>query len=237
MSNNKYTDDARFPQTLLQYCIQYEYEEGLVGGKGEGGVKFLYDVCVAKSSSLTWSCAEENAFVGHGGRPLHALSLSLSPMSTKYSKGSAAALSSIPPFTSPEEAAVLRQRFGAVSTTHATVNDNSTIAGGSLRPALPQVYLPGEVSYAQPIHRMDYSGLTQKSTEPRNMDPRNSSDEGPSDERKTWTKEEDDMVTDLVRKYGTKKWALIGSFLSGRTGKQCRERYVTDPDYSFAILS
>lgn len=29
----------------------------------------------------------------------------------------------------------------------------------------------------------------------------------------------------LVTKYGTKKWSLVGSFLDGRTGKQCRERW------------
>ena len=29
----------------------------------------------------------------------------------------------------------------------------------------------------------------------------------------------------LVSKHGTKKWSLIGSYLVGRTGKQCRERY------------
>jgi hypothetical protein len=39
--------------------------------------------------------------------------------------------------------------------------------------------------------------------------------------------QEDQKVNDLVAKHGTKKWSLIGSFLTGRTGKQCRERYVT----------
>eukprot|EP00456_Euglypha_rotunda_P029690 TRINITY_DN2321_c0_g1_i7.p1 TRINITY_DN2321_c0_g1~~TRINITY_DN2321_c0_g1_i7.p1 ORF type:complete len:734 (+),score=37.03 TRINITY_DN2321_c0_g1_i7:163-2202(+) len=29
----------------------------------------------------------------------------------------------------------------------------------------------------------------------------------------------------LVKQYGTKKWSLVGSFLEGRTGKQCRERW------------
>lgn len=41
----------------------------------------------------------------------------------------------------------------------------------------------------------------------------------------TWTKEEDEMVIELVEKYGPKKWSLIASHLNGRIGKQCRERW------------
>ena len=41
----------------------------------------------------------------------------------------------------------------------------------------------------------------------------------------TWTKEEDEMVIQLVEKYGPKKWSLIASHLNGRIGKQCRERW------------
>ncbi|KAL0279239.1 UNVERIFIED_CONTAM: hypothetical protein PYX00_000847 [Menopon gallinae] len=40
-----------------------------------------------------------------------------------------------------------------------------------------------------------------------------------------WTKEEDDKVIELVRKYGPKKWTLIARQLKGRIGKQCRERW------------
>ena len=40
-----------------------------------------------------------------------------------------------------------------------------------------------------------------------------------------WTKEEDEQVVKLVKKYGPKKWTLIASFLKGRIGKQCRERW------------
>jgi hypothetical protein len=40
-----------------------------------------------------------------------------------------------------------------------------------------------------------------------------------------WSKEEDDTVMHLVHKYGPKKWSLIASFLPGRIGKQCRERW------------
>ena len=40
-----------------------------------------------------------------------------------------------------------------------------------------------------------------------------------------WTKEEDEQVLDLVRKYGPKRWTLIAKHLKGRIGKQCRERW------------
>ena len=40
-----------------------------------------------------------------------------------------------------------------------------------------------------------------------------------------WTKEEDQVVLDLVRKYGPKNWSFIASKLSGRIGKQWRERW------------
>uniref|UniRef100_A0A1B6D7N7 Uncharacterized protein n=1 Tax=Clastoptera arizonana TaxID=38151 RepID=A0A1B6D7N7_9HEMI len=40
-----------------------------------------------------------------------------------------------------------------------------------------------------------------------------------------WTKEEDELVTELVERYGPKKWTLIAGHLKGRIGKQCRERW------------
>lgn len=40
-----------------------------------------------------------------------------------------------------------------------------------------------------------------------------------------WTKEEDEKVIELVRRYGPKKWTLIARYLKGRIGKQCRERW------------
>lgn len=40
-----------------------------------------------------------------------------------------------------------------------------------------------------------------------------------------WTKEEDDKVVELVRRFGPKKWTLIARYLNGRIGKQCRERW------------
>jgi hypothetical protein len=40
-----------------------------------------------------------------------------------------------------------------------------------------------------------------------------------------WTEEEDRLVLELVTKYGAKKWTFIASHLTGRIGKQCRERW------------
>lgn len=49
--------------------------------------------------------------------------------------------------------------------------------------------------------------------------------------RRLWNDTEDEAIVTLVRQYGIKKWTLIAHKLqeqfhiSGRSGKQCRERY------------
>jgi len=49
--------------------------------------------------------------------------------------------------------------------------------------------------------------------------------------RRLWDESEDIAVSELVSKYGTKKWSLVAEMLDvvykikGRTGKQCRERW------------
>ncbi|KAG5031089.1 hypothetical protein JHK85_015071 [Glycine max] len=40
-----------------------------------------------------------------------------------------------------------------------------------------------------------------------------------------WSKEEDEIIIDLVNRYGPKKWSTIAQHLPGRIGKQCRERW------------
>ncbi|XP_068085635.1 uncharacterized protein [Anabrus simplex] len=40
-----------------------------------------------------------------------------------------------------------------------------------------------------------------------------------------WSSEEDEMLMELVKKYGPKRWTLISRMLKGRVGKQCRERW------------
>ena len=40
-----------------------------------------------------------------------------------------------------------------------------------------------------------------------------------------WTKEEDEIVRNLVLTIGPKNWSSIARNLPGRIGKQCRERW------------
>ncbi|XP_062098781.1 transcription factor MYB3R-1-like [Humulus lupulus] len=40
-----------------------------------------------------------------------------------------------------------------------------------------------------------------------------------------WSKEEDEVIVELVKQYGPKKWSTIANHLPGRIGKQCRERW------------
>ncbi|KAL6874676.1 hypothetical protein ACP4OV_013341 [Aristida adscensionis] len=40
-----------------------------------------------------------------------------------------------------------------------------------------------------------------------------------------WSKEEDEIIVQMVNKYGPKKWSTIAQALPGRIGKQCRERW------------
>lgn len=47
-----------------------------------------------------------------------------------------------------------------------------------------------------------------------------------------WSKEEDDRIIELLEKYGCKKWSFIATFLPGRNGKQCRERWYNQLDPS-----
>ena len=48
--------------------------------------------------------------------------------------------------------------------------------------------------------------------------------------RRLWSESEDEAIVELVKKFGTKRWALIAQMLKeeykirDRTGKQCRER-------------
>ncbi|OQR84615.1 hypothetical protein ACHHYP_13121 [Achlya hypogyna] len=46
-----------------------------------------------------------------------------------------------------------------------------------------------------------------------------------SSTKRPWTKDEDARMVDLIHRYGPRKWAVIASYLPGRNGKQCRERW------------
>lgn len=46
----------------------------------------------------------------------------------------------------------------------------------------------------------------------------------PSYTKRSWSKEEDEALRQLINKYGPKRWSVIALHLPGRVGKQCRER-------------
>ncbi|MFS7902735.1 putative transcription factor MYB-HB-like family [Helianthus anomalus] len=54
-----------------------------------------------------------------------------------------------------------------------------------------------------------------------------------------WTDEEDDKLIRLVNEYGERKWAIIAEKMTGRAGKQCRERWRNHlrPDIKVLFLS
>jgi hypothetical protein len=42
--------------------------------------------------------------------------------------------------------------------------------------------------------------------------------------KKSWTKEEDQILTRIVQNNGAQRWSNVAAQLPGRAGKQCRER-------------
>ena len=55
---------------------------------------------------------------------------------------------------------------------------------------------------------------------------------GQISKKQKWTEEEDKLLIEAVKKYTTNNWPLIACSISGRTGKQCRERWINqlNPD-------
>eukprot|EP00871_Galdieria_phlegrea_P005087 jgi/Galph1/557/GphlegSOOS_G5394.1 len=45
-----------------------------------------------------------------------------------------------------------------------------------------------------------------------------------------WTEEEDRLLMKLTSMFGSRAWSVIGNFIPGRTGKQCRERWMNHLD-------
>ena len=41
----------------------------------------------------------------------------------------------------------------------------------------------------------------------------------------SWSKEEDRILTEIVTNHGAARWSTVASYLEGRAGKQCRERW------------
>ena len=44
-------------------------------------------------------------------------------------------------------------------------------------------------------------------------------------ERQTWSSEEDQLLMETVRSHGSQNWAVIASFIPGRTARQCHNRW------------
>jgi len=44
--------------------------------------------------------------------------------------------------------------------------------------------------------------------------------------KRAWTSAEDDLLVQMVERYGARRWSLIASYFDARAGKQCRERWV-----------
>ena len=44
-------------------------------------------------------------------------------------------------------------------------------------------------------------------------------------QKRTWSKEEDQKLVELVKLYGPQQWNSIAKTLKMRSGKQCRERW------------
>merc|ERR1719240_1542469 len=43
--------------------------------------------------------------------------------------------------------------------------------------------------------------------------------------KRAWTEAEDKQLIETVTKFGAQRWSLIASHMTGRVGKQCRERW------------
>lgn len=46
--------------------------------------------------------------------------------------------------------------------------------------------------------------------------------------KRLWNAEEDMKIMECIDKYGTNNWQMISKHIPGRTGKQCRERFVNN---------
>ncbi|KAF4046413.1 Myb-like DNA-binding domain [Phytophthora infestans] len=57
----------------------------------------------------------------------------------------------------------------------------------------------------------------------------NSRTDGPLT-RRAWSADEDELLRGTVRYHGASQWALVASFLPGRTAKQCRDRWCNQLD-------
>lgn len=77
---------------------------------------------------------------------------------------------------------------------------------------------PDEVFQSDP-HDIDFSSKSFMNSSSQRGPHRQNTIKG------LWTIEEDRHLIELVKRYGQQRWTLIANYLSGRIGKQCRERW------------
>ena len=99
--------------------------------------------------------------------------------------------------------------------------------------------LPFTPNYFYPIHgipilRYIPTSIPDNSNFENNNCPIKSENENTKTTRKKFSHEEDEQLKMLVNTMGCRKWDNIAKFMSGRTGRQCRDRYQNylSPGYS-----
>lgn len=69
--------------------------------------------------------------------------------------------------------------------------------------------------------------LGHETTQPDNIKSKKSKT---SSKKVKWTEQEDQMLIQSIEQVGTSNWSLVASYLPGRSGKQCRERWTNQLD-------
>ena len=100
-----------------------------------------------------------------------------------------------------------------------SINLNPTIKSASVTNINPTNINPlANINWGKIAEKLENKNARQCQTRWQNiLDPNRV--KGP------WTKEEDMKLIELVKKFGPEKWSNISSYLPGRLGKQCRERW------------
>ena len=88
-------------------------------------------------------------------------------------------------------------------------------------------FVPSPIMQLQ--QQQNISIMPQINTVPKNPESYKTS---PSNSRIRWTKQEDEQLMSLVRKWGARKWNEIAASLVTKTAKQCRDHYANclDPE-------
>uniref|UniRef100_R7WE05 Myb protein n=1 Tax=Aegilops tauschii TaxID=37682 RepID=R7WE05_AEGTA len=72
---------------------------------------------------------------------------------------------------------------------------------------------------------------------PARVPPRaRSSGQGLARLKRPWTVEEDTMLRAKVHEFGKGRWAKVALYFPGRSGKQCRERWINQLDPNIEVI-